>query len=1070
MTQTSRLVIELDSRDAEKKAEDVRDALGALEDAGLRIKPAMDKASDGLDKLTDSGKGAEASAGRTGKAWSEAVGGISRDTQLIVKELQALNAKQDATAKAMESMGRSISGASSSFTAAASTLSTYRVQTDTAAQAQEKLAEATKKATKSVDNERAELEQLLGQIDPVTRRLGELDKQEQELAKHRNAAGSKLDKATYDEYQAKINATRAGLTRFDDSLTRTGNTAKQTAAALRGVPAQFTDIAVSLQGGQNPLTVFLQQGGQLKDMFGGAGPAAKALGGYILGLVNPFTVAAAAVGTLGLAYYQGSQEADAFRQAIITTGNASGTSSLALAGMATTISATVGTTGKAAETLALMASNGKIASSSFEQIATAAIGFEQVTGKAVSATVAEFASLAEDPVKALATLNEKYNFLTASVYEQVRAAQEMGEKEAAATIAQDAYAKALEARTKTIKESLGTIETAWNAITGAAKSGWDAMLGVGRQQSLDEQIANTKQLLEDRKTSFAAKMFPDTLGEGSDSTRFLQTRLNLLEKQKLLLADQGKAEGEKARIQREGQKAYEDFQKGVEAAGSREQKLNKALLEDQQRINAARAAGYTITQADADASEKAIRDKFKEPKAAATKAYTEDAGMKVLAAARQTNAVLTQQLASINGQGIATEKVGAQAQALIKWEQQLADIKSKKTLTADQKSLLASQDLITAQLKKNAGLEREAEIQKGIKQANDDQVKLLTLTGQLREANRLKSGLDDAAQMAEYERQGNTEAAKRLETLIKIRDINLNAAQKPGTIEGVTKAPTATGLDPSVGGADSEITRLNEESARLDQWRATELEKQKAYLDLKAINEETYAERVANINNQAAENRAKIEQAKNTAIINQSSSFFGIMATLSQSGHSKLAAIGKAAAMAQATIDGYLAIQKALAAFPPPFNFIAAGVVGIATAANVANIAGVGFSDGGYTGAGGVNDPAGTVHKGEIVWSQADIRKFGGVASVEALRNGNVSAGRSASGVSGSSSAASNGVPAPERPLTFNLIEDASRAGQMNRRQLTEQDVVDIYVANIRGEKEMHQVNQEKYGLQSQGV
>ena len=1069
MTQTSRLVIELDSRDAEKKAEDVRDALGQLEKVGLRIKPAMDKAGEGLDKLTDAGKGAETAAGRTGKAWTEAVGGISRDTQLIVKELQALNAKQDATAKAMESVGRSISGASSSFTAAASSLSAYRAETDTAAQAQEKLALATKKAAKSVDDERIELEQLLGQIDPVTRRLGDLDKQEQELARHRKAG--KLDTATYDEYQAKINATRKGLTSFDDSLTRTGASAKQTAAALRGVPAQFTDIFTSLQGGQNPLTVFLQQGGQLKDMFGGAGPAAKALGGYVIGLVNPFTVAAAAVGTLGLAYYQGSQEADAFRQAIITTGNASGTSSLALAGMATTISASVGTTGKAAETLALLASNGKIASSSFEQIATAAIGFEQVTGKAVSATVAEFATLAEDPVKALATLNDKYNFLTASVYEQVRAAQEMGEKEAAATIAQDAYAKALEARTKTIKESLGTIESAWNAITGAAKSGWDAMLGVGRQQSLDEQIANTKQLLEDRKTSFAARMFPDTLGEGSDSSRFLQTRLNLLEKQKLLLADQGKAEGEKARIQRDGQKAYEDFQKGIEAGGTQEQKRNKALLEDQQRINAARAAGYTITQADAEASEKAIRDKFKDPKPTATKAVTEDAGLKMLGVARQTNAVLTQQLASINGQGIATEKVGAQAQALIKWEQQLADIKGKKTLTADQKSLLASQDLITAQLKKNAGLEREAEIQKGIQQAQKDQVQLLTLTGQLREANQLKSSLDDAAQMAEYERQGNTEAAKRLETLIKIRDINLNAAQKPGTVEGVTKAPTATGLDPSIGGADSEITRLNEESARLDQWRAAELEKQKAYLDLKAINEETYAERVANINNQAAENRAKIEQAKNTAIINQSSSFFGIMATLSQSGHGKLAAIGKAAAMAQATIDGYLAIQKALAAFPPPFNFIAAGVVGVATAANVSAIAGIGFSNGGYTGAGGVNEPAGTVHKGEIVWSQSDIRKFGGVASVEALRNGNVSAGRSSSGAGSSAASGGNGnVTAPERPMTVQLVEDASKAGQVSRSQLTDRDVIRICVANIFQEGDLHEANKTKYGLQPQGV
>lgn len=983
MAQTSRLVIELDSRDAEAKAADTRKALEALEDAGLSIQPALNKAGAGMEKM---GKGAE-------------------------------------------------------------------------------------KATKSIEDEADELERLLGQIDPVVRRLGELDKQEQDLAKHRKAG--KLDTATYDEYKAKIDTARKGLTSFDDSLTRTGNTAKQTAAALRGVPAQFTDIAVSLQGGQNPLTVFLQQGGQLKDMFGGAGPAAKALGGYVLGLVNPFTVAAAAVGTLGLAYYQGSQEADAFRQAIITTGNASGTSALALAGMATTISATVGTTGKAAETLALMASNGKIASSSFEQIATAAIGFEQVTGKAVSATVAEFDALADNPVKTLATLNDKYNFLTASVYEQVRAAQEMGEKEQAAAIAQDAYTKALEDRTKTIKESLGSIETAWNAITGAAKSGWDAMLGVGRQQSLDEQIANTKQLLEDRKTSLAARMFPDTLGEGSDSTRFLQTRLNLLEKQKLLLTEQGKAEAENARIQRVGQKAYEDTQKGIEAGRTREQKLNKALLEDQQRINEAREAGYTITQADAAASEKAIRDKFKDPKtpkAPKAKAYTEDAGLKMLDSARQTNAVLVQQSASINGQGIATQKLGTQAQALIKWEQQLADIKGKKTLTADQKSLLASQDLITAQLKKNAGLEREAEIQKGIKQANDDQVKLLTLTGQLREANQMKSGLDDAAQMAEYERQGNTEAAKRLETLIKIRDINLNAVQKPGTIEGVSKAPSATGLDPSVGGAYSELQRLNDESAKVEVWREMELEKQRAYLDLKAINEQAYADRIANINEQSRNNQAKIEQAKNSAILSSSADFFGNLSALSQSENSKLMAIGKAAAIAQATIQGYVAVQNALAVQPYPLGFALAISAGVAAAANVAAISGIGFSTGGYTGAGGVNDPAGTVHKGEIVWSQSDIRKFGGVATVEALRNGNVSAGRSASGGGSSSTATSDTRAAAPSGTVVNLHEDASRAGQVQTSTGPDgKQITDLWVSNIRGQGQMAKTLEQTYGLKRVG-
>lgn len=68
---------------------------------------------------------------------------------------------------------------------------------------------------------------------------------------------------------------------------------KQRAFAMRGVPAQITDIVVSLQGGQKPLTVLMQQGGQLKDMFGGIVPAVKALGASLLAMISPVTILAA---------------------------------------------------------------------------------------------------------------------------------------------------------------------------------------------------------------------------------------------------------------------------------------------------------------------------------------------------------------------------------------------------------------------------------------------------------------------------------------------------------------------------------------------------------------------------------------------------------------------------------------------------------------------------------------------------------------------------------------------------------------------------------------------------------
>lgn len=68
------------------------------------------------------------------------------------------------------------------------------------------------------------------------------------------------------------------------------------------------------------------------------------------------------------------------------------------------------------------------------------------------------------------------------------------------------------------------------------------------------------------------------------------------------------------------------------------------------------------------------------------------------------------------------------------------------------------------------------------------------------------------------------------------------------------------------------------------------------------------------------------------------STMFGELAQLSSSKNKQLAAIGKAAAVAQATIDGYLAVQKALSSAPPPWNMALAAATAAVTGANVANI------------------------------------------------------------------------------------------------------------------------------------
>jgi hypothetical protein len=83
----------------------------------------------------------------------------------------------------------------------------------------------------------------------------------------------------------------------------------------------------------------------------------------------------------------------------------------------------------------------------------------------------------------------------------------------------------------------------------------------------------------------------------------------------------------------------------------------------------------------------------------------------------------------------------------------------------------------------------------------------------------------------------------------------------------------------------------------------------------------------------------KYEDQTQRERINNLKGTFSQIASLQSSGSQTLFAIGKGAAIANATIDGIAATQKALASAPPPFNFALAALVGTAAAANVANIA-----------------------------------------------------------------------------------------------------------------------------------
>lgn len=451
--------------------------------------------------------------------------------------------------------------------------------------------------SESLSDQRKALSQLLGQINPSVAALGRLDEMQERLAKYKKAGIVESD--TFVEYTNRINTMRDALGETTTSMNRAGMSAKAYQAALRGVPAQFTDIAVSLQGGQAPLTVFLQQGGQLKDMFGGAIPAARALSGYVLGLVNPFTVAAAAAATLGLAYYKGSEESDRLTDSIIKNGNAAGTSYNELAGLAEQVARTQSTVGAASEVLEQLASAGNKLTPMYAQITRASLAWSKQTGADISDVVKTFNDIAKSPVEAVKKLDEELNFLTATQYANIAALQEQGKTIDAAKLATEAYASTLTSRASEMESNLGSLESAWDALASRAKWAWDAMLDVGRKKTPEQELAEVYKEIADAQKSIAQNgvAASSLMGINPQSMAALQKRATELQGQ-IANASWKAWEGTSTRIVNDaGKKGVDVINSTFKSAQTQTEKLSKQLVDlDKARADAVKAGGLTAEE------------------------------------------------------------------------------------------------------------------------------------------------------------------------------------------------------------------------------------------------------------------------------------------------------------------------------------------------------------------------------------------------------------------------------------------------------------------------------------------
>ncbi|GAO72669.1 phage tail length tape measure family protein [Comamonas sp. E6] len=488
--------------------------------------------------------------------------------------------------------------------------------------------------------------------------------------------------------------------------------AAQHAQAMRMLPMQMTDVVTSVASGMPIWMVAIQQGGQIKDSFGGIGNAARAM----VGAITPATAAigglSVGAGLVAAAYYHGSAEQDKFRQLTVLNGNAAGVTAEALSRMSRETDGIYGTQSKAAEGLAILAGSGKIARESLVEFTVMAVRMEDLAGRSIEQTAKDLEQLGTKPAEASAKLNESYNYLTPAVYRQIRALEDQGRAEEAAALAQKTYSDAMSSRAKQLEAELGYIERGWRGARDLAKEAWDAFLNIGRPTTVEDRAKSQIEALEEAIRRRKEQNTNLGIKDGK-ATAELEARLENAKGLLQLTESAGKATAEAIDEENKARQHGIDLQK--EAARYASDAVKKQVELDQA---AAKYKPLTLVAKDASAEEiKAAAQAAKDY--AAVRAGIEEKYSKKGGKGTGAISVSDTDLASMRSQLVAAQQyhqqlltMGSGATELNTAERESLKIAEQIKLATDGKTIArlkekqAIADTLAAQLRSNEGLEQ----------------------------------------------------------------------------------------------------------------------------------------------------------------------------------------------------------------------------------------------------------------------------------------------------------------------------------------------------------------------------
>lgn len=467
----------------------------------------------------------------------------------------------------------------------------------------------------------------------------------------------------------------------------------------------------------------------------------KSLSGRLQGIANSFNMGSLVRGgiwggiTAGLTgvaklAYDAEREFSQFNKQLILTGNYANKSASQLNEMARTLAGGGITRGEMASSISSVVGTGVFSNNEISRVSKAAAQMNYITGQAIDTTIDQFKRLQDEPLQMSLELEKANHHLTASQLEQIRTLELQGNKTEAARLAIDAYAQSINDGANDISSSLGILESAWVRIQNEAKKGWDAMLNIGRERTLKDEIREHEEMLVSFQLNpFTEKLHYDRTGQTIDDVKANLSKLRdqlydleKPEKESQAIKNNEQLEVNQIRLQEKWRSFYSwetqrlqklaELEKEKHALTQEQYEEAKAMinfrLRDRQMPGTGKGKGYVVPAGDRE-EEKASRDLL-----------SLQAQLEILKKHQSANDVIGQQRKDLQKE---------QAQFAILEQAQLT-----RRLTNAEESLLSNKENILAQKEKLALVGDEVALQERLNKMQDQADKYIAQQSEKRKA------------------------------------------------------------------------------------------------------------------------------------------------------------------------------------------------------------------------------------------------------------------------------------------------------------------------------------------------